>query len=240
MKRKIIFFVMVPVLAGLISFQSCKKESVPFTVHYAFTTPAVVAPGNDSTIHLANGVTTVDLSWTSTNQSGDPVKADVYFGTSSKPPLYVAGSTSLSVTGVPVIPGITYYWYVKMTDANGKTTTGPTWNFTIYDPIAIFTGSYNADEPAESYSYTVTFAKVDETHIITANYWNSGWNATFTMNLTTNTYVLPLTTFATGAHIWTGEESGTINQTTGEMVGTYTIYEDGVSVETGTHTYTHN
>jgi hypothetical protein len=243
MKRKTIFFVMIIALAGLMGLQSCKKDKGPgFTEHWSFTAPEVVAPGNDSTIVLGTGVTTVDLTWISTNKSGDPVNADVYFGTSAKPLLYKAGNTTLTVASVPVIPGVTYYWYVIMRDINNVTTTGPTWSFYIYDPIAIFTGSYNADEPAESYSYTVTFTKVDETHIITHNYWNSGWDATFTLDLTANTYVLPHTSWAGG---YSSDESGTINQATGEMVGTYTIYQyfglpTQVVVETGTHTYTHN
>ena len=232
MKRTIIFSVMLLALTSIITMQSCKKETVQFTVHHAFTVPVVSAPANGVTLKISG--TTVDLTWASTNADGDAILADVYFGTSSNPPLYKANLNSLTLT-VPVTLGLSYHWYVVMKDANGVTVTSPTWSFTVFEPIGIFVGSFNCDEPAEAYSYGVSFTKTSDNTLKTTNYWNSGWTGIFTLNFTANTYSMPLTTFQTG---WTGLESGTINPANGKMVGTYTIWQNGVLNETGVHTYT--
>jgi hypothetical protein len=236
MKRKIIFFVTLLIISGLVAMQSCKKEApVGFGVHHIFTEPAAVAPANDSTITISG--TTVDLTWASTNSDGDAPLADVYFGTSSTPPLYASGVKALTLT-VPVELGLTYYWHVTMIDANGQRTDGPTWNFTVFEPIAIFVGNFTADEPAEAYTYPISFAKSSPTTLLTDNYWNSGWAATFTLDFTAKTYSMPLTTWAGG---YSGIESGTIDPKTGTMKGNYTIYHPaGVAIETGVHTYTKN
>ncbi len=143
MKRKAIFSIMCICLTVLLFNQSCKKTSTPYGEHYAFTIPTAVAPVNESYVHTSE--TSVDLQWATTNDSGDPVNADVYFGTSSNPPLYSANGTSLS-TSVPVTQGVTYYWKVVMTDANGITTTSPVFSFTILCPYinSLTVGSYHS------------------------------------------------------------------------------------------------
>ncbi len=234
MKRKILFIMMLLALTGLIAMQSCKKSPVGFGVHYAFTTPSGESPASDSTIKVSG--TTVNLTWTSTNESDDPVNATVYFGTSSTPPVYATGVKALTLP-VTVEIGMTYYWYVKMTDANGETTTGPVWNFTIFDPISIFIGAFNVAEPVDVPFYTCNFTKLNDSTIVIDNYWDSGWTADFILNLSKNTYHMDLTTWLGGAYA--GIESGTINTTTGTMTGTYNIYSPYPTViETGPHTYT--
>ena len=101
--------------------------------------------------------------------------------------------------------------------------------------IDTFVGNYTADEPAESYSYPVSFKRVSTTAVSTANYWNSGWTAVFTIDFVNNTYSMPNTAWDSG---YSGIESGTIDPATGTMVGNYTIYQDGAAIETGVHTYT--
>ena len=238
MKRKNIILVMLLVLSGLFTMQSCVKEdSTTFTVHNAFTDPVVTAPLDASTITITG--TTTDLKWVSTNASGDAVKADVYFDTSSTPTLYKSGLTAETLT-VPVVKGLTYYWKVVMTDANGITSTSPVWSFTVFEPIGVFVGAYTADEPAETYTYPVNFTKATATTLNIDAYWNS-WPAVFTLDFTANTYSMALTDFGGG---YSGIESGTIDPKTGTMVGTYTIYQTkaGVTapIETGVHTYTKN
>jgi hypothetical protein len=231
MKRKLIFFVTLLIMVSFITLQSCEFTGPEYAEHFSFTEPAVVAPLDGVFLHNAGA--TVNLQWTSKNESGDPVLANVYFGTSEKPPLYKANHNALILT-VPVEKDKTYYWHVTMKDANGITTTSPTWSFTIFEP---FMGLYTCDEPAESYSYEVTFVKTSSTVITTDNYWNSGWNATFTLDLTAKTYSMPLTSWLGGSY--SAIESGTIDAATGTIVGNYTIYHPaGVSIETGVHTYT--
>jgi hypothetical protein len=232
MKRKIIFSVLMLALTGIIALQSCKKEAgTKVSVFHAFTEPAIVSPANEATIEVSG--TTVSLTWESTNADGNAVKADVYFGTDPEPPLYSEGLTTLTLS-VPVVKGQTYYWYVVMTDVHGITTPGPVWSFTVFEPIGIFVGDFLCDEPAEDYSYDVSFYKVSDNLLATDNYWNSGWTAEFTMNFTANTYNMPLTVWGT----YSSQESGTIDPATGTMVGNYTIWHNTTAIETGVHTYT--
>jgi hypothetical protein len=235
MKRKLIFFVMLIAFAGLATLQSCYKDGTILAIHNTFTDPALVAPVNASTLHITG--TTVDLKWTSTNADGDPVKADVYFSNSSDPDLYKANHNALTLT-VPVVLGQTYHWYVVMKDKNGIPTTSATWSFTVFEPIGIFVGAYTVDEPAEGWTYPVHFTKFSDNVLKIDKYWAS-WPGYFTLDFTANTYSMPLTDF--GGGYW-GIESGTINQTTGKLTGTYTIYNPTITTvnETGTHTYTKN
>jgi hypothetical protein len=234
MKRKLIFFVMLIAFAGLATLQSCYKDGTIYATHNTFTDPALVAPVDASTLHITG--TTVDLKWTSTSPDGDPIKADVYFGNSDDPDLYKANNTALTLT-VPVVLGQTYHWYVVMKDKNGIPTTSATWSFTVFEPIGIFVGAYTVDEPAEGWTYPVNFTKFSDNVLKIDQYWAS-WPSYFTLDFTANTYTMPLVDFGGG---YSAIESGTINPATGTLVGTYTIYHPaGVSIETGTHTYTKN
>ncbi len=232
MKRINLNLAILPILLAVFVLQSCTKESVTgFKKYAAFTEPTVVAPLDASSNKITT--TTIDLKWATTDADGDSPVADVYFGTESTPPLYKAGNVGLTLN-VPVVEGKTYYWKVTMKDANGVVTYGPTWSFTIFEPIGIFVGSYNCDEPAEAYSYPVAFSKLTATTLKCSAWWNS-WPATFTLNFTANTYTMVKTNFGGG---WEGQESGTITPATGKMVGTYTVWLNGGIEEVGTHTYT--
>ena len=237
MKRKNKILIMLLVLSGLFTMQSCTKEdATTFTVYHAFTEPAALTPA-DGDLVIVSG-TNVDLKWASTNADGDAVIADVYFGTSNKPALYKAAHNTLTLN-VPVAKGQTYYWHVTMKDKNGIMTYSPTFSFTVFEPIGIFVGDFLCDEPAEAYSYDVSFAKTGDNTLQTDNYWNSGWTSVFTMDFVNNTYDMPSTIWTSG---YFGVESGTIDPETGTMVGTYTIWRDKLGVisviEEGVHTYT--
>jgi hypothetical protein len=236
MKRKNLILAVLPLFMVVLALQSCKEEEPIPQVFQSFTEPTAVAPLNGTTITISG--TTVELKWAATDADGDSPLADVYFGTASIPPLYKAGNAALTLS-VPVELGKTYYWHVTMIDANKVMTYGPTWSFTVFEPVGIFVGNFLCDEPAEEYSYDVSFVKTNATTITTANYWNSGWNGVFTLDYTAKTYTMPKTTWSGG---YSGQESGTINTTTGKMVGNYTIWQlkAGVTsvIETGVHTYT--
>jgi len=243
MKRKNFIAAMLPVLFGIFALHSCSKDEGSFTVHNAFSEPAVTAPLNGATVKITG--TTVDLKWVSSSKDGVTPMGDVYFGTDSKPSLYKAGVNALTLN-VPVVVGKTYYWKVVMIDPNKVTTTSSTWSFTVYDPIGIFVGTYNVDEPAEGWSYIITTYKGGATALTVGNGkasvtpgagdgWWASWIATFNMNLTANTYDMPKTNFGGG---YEGQESGTLNSTTGQMIGNYTVWQNGKVIETGKHTYT--
>jgi hypothetical protein len=236
MKRKILIFVILLAGTGLLILQSCnKKEGTIFGSHYSFTDPVVVAPDDGATIDIL-AETTVDLQWESTNASGDAVLADVYFGTASNPPLYKANHNALTLN-VPVAKGITYYWYVRMKDANGIPTISPIWSFTVFEPIGIFVGNYHTIDDG-GYAYDLPFTKKSDNILQTEDYWDSAWHAEFTMNFVNNTFSMPLTVWGSYSAI----ESGTIDPETGTMTGTYTIYHPvvptPVAIETGQHIYT--
>ena len=89
-------------------------------------TPSNPTPSNGATDQSID----VDLSWTGGDPDGDPVTYDVYFGTSSSPPLVSSGQPSTTYD-----PGVldyytVYYWKIVAEDSFGAQTQGPVWNFT--------------------------------------------------------------------------------------------------------------
>jgi hypothetical protein len=91
------------------------------------TAPSYVAPAN-----LAAGQPTqVYLSWKTGPWAH---KADIYFGTSSPPPLLAANvAVSPSSTKKYLLPsltaGRTYYWRIVSKTMANKTAAGPVWSF---------------------------------------------------------------------------------------------------------------
>ena len=223
---------MLLALTGMIAMQSCKKyTAVPFKEYHSFTVPSGEVPANEAVVHSGPNL---DITWVSTSDDAGPAKADVYFGTTDPPDLFQAGVAATSLS-VPVDSGQTYFWHVVMTDVNHVVIEGPTWSFAIWEPTLIFTGLFNADEPAESYSYEVSFVKDTRSSVKTDNYWNSGWTAIFNLDFTANTYKMDSTAFGGG---YSAVEAGSIDQNTGTMIGHYIIYSGGANIEEGEHTYT--
>ena len=177
-----------------------------------------------------------DLNWVASDPEGDDLTFDVYLGKTAVPTAVVAtgiSDTTFAVT-TPLSTATDYYWKVVTHDPFGGISESPVWKFTTGIAITEFEGDYNADEPAEDYSYDVTFTMVTPTTVSTDNYWNSGWAATFTIDLTLKNYTMPLTVWGT----YSGVESGIVNTSTGTMTGTYTIWHNTSIVEQGVHTYT--
>jgi hypothetical protein len=134
MKRINLIFVMLLVVSGLFTMQSCKKDApVPFTEYGAFTNPVLLAPADAGFLNVTG--TTVDLKWESTDADADPVAWDVYFGSSDDPALVKKGNTTTTYTAT-VAKGTKYYWKVVAKDANGVITRSPIWSFEVVDPAA--------------------------------------------------------------------------------------------------------
>jgi hypothetical protein len=180
---------------------------------------------------------TATLTWVGSDPESDDLTYDLFLGTTADPAPFAAGLTDASYTITTALSPFTlYYWKVVAHDPYGGNTTGAVWKFTTGAlPINTFTGLYLCDEPAEAYSYDVTFAATSTKVTKTTNYWNSGWTGNFTLDFTNLTYNMPFTTFATN---WTGVEQGIIDPATGKMEGTYTIWYKGAIAEQGVHTYT--
>jgi hypothetical protein len=171
---------------------------------------------------------------------GDALTYDLYLGTSATAPAsYGSGITDTTYAVTTALTGFTdYYWKVVAKDPYGGSSVSPIYKFTTGAlPISTFVGNYSVAEPAEGWSYPISFTMNSTTSITTTTYWAStGWNAVFNIDLTALTYSMPLTTFPSG---YSGIESGIINKTTGKMTGTYTIWSGTAIAEQGTHTYTH-
>jgi hypothetical protein len=92
--------------------------------------PVYLTPANSGSGVATDG--TASLSWKPGLWAH---RADVYFGTSSAPPLLAANvSVSPNTTKTYKLPvlaaGTTYYWRVVSKTMAGKTAAGPTWSFT--------------------------------------------------------------------------------------------------------------
>jgi phosphatidylserine/phosphatidylglycerophosphate/cardiolipin synthase-like enzyme len=94
--------------------------------------PQYETPANNATAQPTN----MTLAW-----EGGPWahKFDIYFGTSSTPPLIAAdqfigrvdnGSAPETYTLQPLQPGTKYYWRIVSKTMANQTATGPTWSFT--------------------------------------------------------------------------------------------------------------
>jgi hypothetical protein len=110
-------------------------------------------PGNLSPEDGASGVPrNAALSWTGGDpDAGDTVTYDVYFGTSSPPPLkeiigpYPGTQSSIIYDPSTLVRGTAYYWQIVATDNHGITAVGPVWDFT-----AGKTGDVNNDDDVDA------------------------------------------------------------------------------------------
>jgi hypothetical protein len=89
-------------------------------------------PSNSSPANHATGVSiNADLSWIGGDpDTGDTVTYDVYFGTSSSPPLASDNQAGTSYDPGTVAYNTKYYWKIIATDSHGASTMGPVWDFT--------------------------------------------------------------------------------------------------------------
>lgn len=111
---------------------------------WSFTTRANGAPSTPSNPSPANNATSVALnpalSWSSTDDEPG-LKFDVYFGTSTTPPLVASDITTNTYNPGPLSFSTQYRWKIVARDAQGLTATGSVWSFftaappTAYNPI---------------------------------------------------------------------------------------------------------
>jgi hypothetical protein len=207
------------------------SETWNFYINSAPMVPVLKTPAADAVDFSVTGA----LTWTAEDPQGDALTYDVYLGTTNTPGVVATDLTSATYSPT-MVANTKYYWKVVAKDVHGATTASAVGSFTTgAEAIMTFTGDYTADEPAEAYSYDVTFAKASSTSVKTDNYWNSGWAGVFTVDLIKLTYSMPTTVWTSG---YSGIESGIVDPKTGTMTGTYTIWKSGAIVEQGVHTYT--
>ncbi len=88
-------------------------------------------PSNPSPADDSNDVS-IDtvLSWTGGDPDNDTVTYDLYFGTSSSPPLVAENLAITSYDPGTLSYSTIYYWMIRATDNFGASTDGPIWSFT--------------------------------------------------------------------------------------------------------------
>lgn len=90
-------------------------------------TPSYINPEN----HATDAYLDDCLIWTGGDpDSGDTVTYDIYFGTTSPPPLLVSDFSLTDYQLNTMEPITTYYWKIVAKDNHGATSTGPIWDFT--------------------------------------------------------------------------------------------------------------
>lgn len=237
MKRRNLIFALLPLLLAVFALPSCtKSDDSNATIYWAFTEPTAVAPLDAALIKITG--TTTELKWATVDKDGDPIKADVYFGESDEPPLFKAAHNSLAIT-VPVAEGSTYYWYVKLTDANGVMTTGPLFHFSVlvnYD-INNFVGLFECDEPGYA-KYNVNLTKINATTISNDNFWDSGWAVQYVFDDKGDVKIIPISYVdKTTTYDITG--AGKFNNKTKSFWVDYTVKNKatGATVDHNVHTF---
>jgi hypothetical protein len=241
MKRKIILFAMLPLLAGIITLQSCKKEAPVGINEYMAAMPSGPAPANAAIVKYTGATQTVTLTWTGT--ATNAIKWDVYFGTSSSPSHVASNVTTNSYTAsVPV--GGTYYWQVSTTDALNITTSSDVWHFEVNsDPAVPALTAPTMNKIGVSCTPTLTWTATDPENDVLTYDLIMDKSATPTTivssGLTEKTYTFASTLSANCAYYWQiivhdpygGKATGPIWKfTTGALpiaafVGSYTCDE---------------
>ena len=117
--------------ASTYAYRSRAANSVGFSDYSntsSASTAAPSAPGVPTNPTPSSGASNVSwdttLMWTATNAE----KFNVYFGTSSDPPLFASNVTSTSLALSKLAQGTTFYWKIAATNAVG-TVEGPVWSF---------------------------------------------------------------------------------------------------------------
>ena len=118
---------------------------------WSFTTIDNDPPNIPSNPNPYDGETDVDInscvSWTGGDPNGDEVIYDVYFGTSSPPPLVMYNITGTIYCPVTMDYLTTYYWQIEAKDEYGYTTMGPEWSFTTEDEPENYSPDFSGEEP---------------------------------------------------------------------------------------------
>jgi len=166
----------------------------PFTAYYVddaagFWVGENTPPNTPSNPNPANGATGVDLnkdlSWTGgdPDPTHDTVTYDVYFGTSSPPPLVSPGHSTTTYDPGTMSAGTTYYWQIIAKDNHGASTTGPIWHFTTAGgnqaPSAPTITGPAKGKPGIKYDYTLNAVDPEGDNVYYFVDWgdttNSGW-----------------------------------------------------------------
>jgi len=155
-------------------------------------------PSNPSPANHVTGIDiNADLSWTGGDpDSGDTVTYDIYFGTSSNPPLKKSGHTSTNYDVGTMNPNTQYFWKIVAKDNHGASTNGPIWYFsTTINQVTLTMGSCTGGttDPASAGIYIYSKGtSVTITATANSGYHFTGWTGTYAGS--TNPYTFTINT----------------------------------------------
>lgn len=87
--------------------------------------PELISPAINTTLNS----TTATLKWDATDDDGDILSYDVYFGTVNPPVTKISGNTTEKNTDVTLQRAKEYFWKVVVRDNKGGETVGQIWKF---------------------------------------------------------------------------------------------------------------
>lgn len=168
--------------------------------NYPPNPPGIVAPPNGALGQLLN----TTLSWTATDIDPDALVSDVYFGTTTPPPLAASGQSSTTYAPPGLAFSTQYRWRIVVRDPHGLETTGPVWTFTTrpenYPPNAPVGPSPASGAMNQSESTTLAWQCSDlDGHTITYDvYFGTATSPPLVAsNVATNAYAPGLLAFGT-------------------------------------------
>jgi hypothetical protein len=101
----------------------------PGAIAHAPYAANAVAPTLNQNVTAAGGL--LNLVWNGSSIDNDITGYDVYFGTSSTPPLLKANVTDMFLNSVSVTSGTTYYWKIVTKDLPGNTSDSGPFSFKV-------------------------------------------------------------------------------------------------------------
>jgi hypothetical protein len=162
---------------GASSGWSGLKSVTITTPNNAPNTPSNPSPSNHATGQSINA----DLGWTGGDpDAGDTVKYDVYFGTSTSPPLVSNDQSGTNYDPGTLSYNTKYYWKITATDNHGVSTSGSLWDFTTgsapnnppYTPST--PSGPSSGNTGTSYSYSTSATDPDGDQVKYTFDWDDG------------------------------------------------------------------
>jgi len=98
--------------------------------NFQYNQPPVLPFDPQPQNNLQDIQTDANLSWLCTDPDGDPIKFDVYFGTSSQPPKIASDISEFSFEPGALQETTIYYWKIVAKDDHDHITPGIVWHFT--------------------------------------------------------------------------------------------------------------
>jgi len=102
----------------------------PGVITYAPFPAEVTSPTFGQNVNASSG--TIDLTWKGSSVNPGTITGyDVYFGTTSNPPVLKSGVTDAFINGVSVTSKTTYYWKIITWDIDGNSSDSGLYQFTV-------------------------------------------------------------------------------------------------------------